>query len=638
MEPRSSFAKRAIQQINVRASKLIRFGPLFSEYFNSPLIRVVLFLGITAYIASKTFLSIHNNWRTLEGFLILFLGLALIFRAKDKWSDVAGLSIIFFLVVSPLHWRFQGYDTDGFTIGGVLPTSDASGYFTGGTKIIYGEHISPFAARRPLFVTFLSVVLFIFGQDLVAALIGMAVVATISIFLLAREIRASLGIFPASLTTMVMVYCYAGRFTGKFLTEQIGIPLGILSLALLLRGLRIENFRLVTLGIFTMTLAQNARPGAMFVLPLLILWGSLWINNATFSIKSFLGLSATIASGFLLTYWVFTHVASPGSVPFGNFGSTIYGMATGYRGWRVWYAEYPGVADTEAMKIALQIILESPSVFIGAVVQAYKDFLDPRYFFSFLYLPKNHLVPVSYLLTGLTIAGVWRMLYTLSSPFSRMMLFVLTGILLSIPFAPPPDDGVRAMTATTSFLALIAGCGMVNLQLRHKTPDDVDIKPGIDITTYFSFMLIFITIAGWIFIRGILTIPGQGFSCAPAERAVTVVLSPNSYINVVRNSESSTSFLPEIRREDLLDNLSNFPQNYLWEAFRRIKPGQTIILGLNFLDDGAKSELIWLVVPTTSIQKFNGINSFCAVQTGNPELDKANFLIERSIDNAFIAP
>lgn len=632
MQNLESFAKSANRQAIILASKSLL-------YFDIPIIRTGVFLLLLGYIVDKSFLNIHNHIRTFEGFLIIVVGLVLIFRARDAWGNLASFVIVLVLVLAPIYWRIQGFDRDGFSLLGVLPSSDANGYFTGAIKILYGEDVPPFAARRPLFITYLSTILFLTRQDLVLSLIVLAVIVAVATFLLASEVKINFGVLPAALVAAIMIYCYSGRFTGKFLTEQLGIPLGMLSLSILLQGLRQNSFRHVVWGVFVLTIALNARAGAMFVLPMLILWGVTWAGKSKLSINNLFMLSGSVVLGFLVNYWIFKSISSPGSVPFANFGETLYGMATGYRGWRVWYQDYPGVPLAAAFRISLEIIKNSPGLFLMSVFRAYQEFLKPQYFFSFLYMPTNQIAPAAYFLLVATGIGIWRLMKNIHLRYSQLMLFVLVGILLSVPFAPPSDDAVRAMTATTSFLALLAGSAFINFQNGHMV-EHHKLTPllGLGVTIYFSGFLIFLIIAGWIVVRGALMTPELGITCNLNEQPVTMVTMPRSYVNVVENNNQRISFLPNIRRADLLKNLSNFPGDGIWNLLRKIEPGQTVILGLNHADGHPDSGLIWLVVPTNTIQDFDGLNYFCATPVNVAPLENGNFLVVSGVENVFDLP
>jgi hypothetical protein len=533
-------------------------------------------------------------------------------------------------------WRIQGFDRDGFSIAGVLPTSDANGYFTGAIKILYGQDISSFAARRPLFVTFLSVILFLTGQNLALSLIVLAALTAVAILLLASEVRNSFGVLPAALVALLMVYCYSGRFAGKFLTEQLGIPLGMLSLCMLLRAIRQNQFQLAAWGLFILTIALNARAGAMFVLPVLILWRVTQTGRSKLAVKQFFILCGIVGLGFLINYWVLRSVSDPTNIPFANFGSTLYGIATGYRGWRAWYQDYPGGSEAEAFKISLTIIKDSPMLFLTGIFRAYRAFLQPQYFFSFLYLPDSQLTPAAYLLSALTVIGVWRLVKNRHQPFSRMMLFVLAGILLSVPFAPPSDDAIRAMTATTSYLALLAGSAFIHFQVDTSSENPSVSLSGSDrYAIYFSGLLILITIAGWVFLRGALQVPAQRAACNPDEQPITMTITGTSYINIVKNNQQDMSFLPNIRKADSLKNLSSFPTRDIWNILRKMTPDQTLIFGLNFAGEQPDSKPIWLVVPTSSVQNFNGPNTFCATKAKLPRLENGDFFVGRGVDDVF---
>ncbi|MBK9925682.1 MAG: hypothetical protein IPP66_10355 [Anaerolineales bacterium] len=616
------------------------FVSRFSLYFDVPIIRLGVFLLLLGYIVNKSFLNIHSHIRTFEGFLIVMIGLALILRARDLWGNLAGFVIILVLVLAPMYWRMQGFDRDGFSLLGVFPSSDANGYFTGAIKVLYGEDIPPFAARRPLFITYLSTILFLTRQDLVLSLVVLAVIVAISLFLLVSEVKNNFGVLPAALVAAIMIYCYSGRYTGKFLTEQLGIPLGMLSLSIFLRALRQNSFRHAIWGVFVLAIALNARAGAMFVLPMLILWGSTWAWKGKLSFSKFFMLSGAVVLGFLINYWIFKSIAGPGSIPFANFGETLYGIATGYRGWRVWYQDYPGVPLAKAFGISLEIIKNSPGLFLMGMFRAYQEFLKPQYFFSFLYLPSDQSVLPSYFLLIVTIIGIWRLIKNIHLRYSRLALFVLAGILLSVPFAPPSDDAVRAMTATTSFLALIAGSAFI----RFKNEQEIEhqeqaLQSGLGATVYFSGLLVFLTIATWIVFKGILPVPeSTKLTCNPNEQLATMVVKPRSYINVVANERQSKSFLPNIRKADLKKNLSNFDDSGIWALLRKIEPGQTLLLDLNHADEDSDSGLVWLVVPTDSVQTFNGPNSFCARQVNKEPMANGDFLVATGVENVFNLP
>ena len=59
---------------------------------------------------------------------------------------------------------------------------------------------------------------------------------------------------------------------GSLLSENLGLALGAAALALLWDGVQSGRRWLLALGLFTLALALNARAGAFFALPALVIW------------------------------------------------------------------------------------------------------------------------------------------------------------------------------------------------------------------------------------------------------------------------------------------------------------------------------------------------------------------------------
>jgi hypothetical protein len=609
--------------------------PRLPVILNHRVTGALIFIGLLGYMSATSFVDPQEHLRTTGSFIFLTVGLISILYSRTKFSGFLGFLFLLAFAFFPFYWRLHGLDTDGFTITGVFPQNDANGYFIGTLKILYGEQITPFAARRPLFSAFLSVILYLSNHNLVVALFILAFLVSLAIYWLGMEVRDLLGVFSAAITMMIVAYCYIGRFQGKFMTEQLGLPLGALSLALLLRGIRERNLMYFPWAVFILSLALNARAGAFFVLPLLILW-FVTLRNVSLS-KLALGwiVCTSVALGFLANLWLFNSISIPGSVPFSNFGETLYGMATGYRSHYSWGYDYPGVDPSKGIPIAVEIIRNSPSTFLYAVVQAYREYLRPTLFFSFIYLPRPQLPAIALLLSGFLAVGIIRLLGARQTTLARMLFAVIVGILLSIPFVPPVDDGIRAMITTVPFWALMVGWALADLRAVRSVSEaawKVEL-PNINPLLVFSFLMTFAVTLGWLFVRGSAGASVEKVDCEAGEVPVALTASSGSYINVVRNSARPVSWLPDIRREDLRANLQEFPKAYNYDYFRRLRTEQSVLIGLNLAD--ANKDFVWLMVPTHTIETFQGINYFCAIQTGVYELHNHSFFVHRELIGQF---
>jgi hypothetical protein len=619
-------------EVQKRISSLKTVLTSLSSALNFKGTGILIFLIALAYIVDKSFIDLRDHLRTASSFFALTIALGIILYRRNQLSEFMVLTFILVLMIAPFYWRFQGLDTDGYTLAGFFSQSDANGYFAGALKILYGEETAEFASRRPFFSAFLSVLLFLFNQNFILTLVFLALMTSLAIYFLSREVRETFGVFPATLIIMMVVYSYLGKFHGKFLTEQLGLPLGLLALALLLYGLKEKNLFYLLLATLILSVALNARAGAFFVLPFLILWFLTLKRNTVHSIftsGSLIFFSA--AFGFIVNLWLFSALSAPGSIPFNNFGYTLYGLATGYRGWRAYNLDYPDLPLSEAMPISVDIILNDPSTFLYALVQAYREFFNPVRFFSFLYLPDKELPLLAFVMLLLLILGLFRLIKVRHAPFAQMLFAVIAGILLSVPFAPPIDDGIRAMTVTNPFWALIVGLSFADLsKVRAGSSEEWKLAfPGWNGLLAFSSIMVIAVTLGWLLVRGSIQPAVVASQCGPGESPISLLASPGSYINVVRNSSASRSWYPDLRREDVRKNAKDFAGLYSQDVLNRMEAGQSLLYGLNLAD--ADKDFVWLIAPTDSIQTRNGINSFCGVKTGQPQLDEAAFYIDRSL-------
>ena len=209
--------------------------------------------------------------------------------------------------------------------------------------------------------------------------------------------------------------------------------------------------------------------------------------------------------GFVANLWLFSSLSTPGSIPFNNFGYTLYDLATGYRGWHAFNIDYPNLALSEAMPISVQIIRNDPSTFLYTrSCSAYRDFFTPTRFFSFLYVPDKELPLLAFVMASLLVIGLVRLIRIRQAIFARMLFAVMAGILLSVPFAPPIDDGIRAMIVTAPFWALIVGLSFGDLsKVSAAFSDEWKLAlPKMNGMLLFSMIMILSVNLGWLFVRG----------------------------------------------------------------------------------------------------------------------------------------
>jgi hypothetical protein len=235
--------------------------------------------------------------------------------------------------------------TKSTIISGFIPVRDASSYYVDAIRLTVGEYTSTLSARRPLFSDLLAVFLRITNGNFMTSMGIFTAINGLACYLAIKEIRRThgsiIGIF-----VLTIVFLFYRLYSGETMTEQVGLAVGLLGFTLLWQGGSYQRIQLVWAGLFITTIALNARAGAFFTLPIILLWGArtFRINKKLFSWKFLLIGCSLIAGGFLINLILVRLLAHPGSVPFDNFADSFYGLAAGGKSWMSISVVHPEVS------------------------------------------------------------------------------------------------------------------------------------------------------------------------------------------------------------------------------------------------------------------------------------------------------
>ncbi len=551
--------------------------------------------------------SIYQSSRQLDDIfslvlLVVLLGLA--YRYNDRWNEWVGAFLILLFFLPPLYWLWRTGQYDQSVIAGIFPIGDAEPYYSDALRLHYGFPLSAFSSRRPLFTGFLSVVLKFTGQNLQSALIVLAVMVTLSVILLASELKKSFGAMTAMAAIVLLYYCYKGfGFIGITRTEQLGLPLGVLALTLFLQGIRLHKNGDILFGMLVLTLALNARAGTFFIIPAIILWGAFYNQDKRFSIVRFGALSGMAILGFLLNFLLYKVIGNSQGLLFENFGSTFYGLATGYRGWVSLYIDHPGVQEATAWPYIIEALRQNPWNLLLGIFRAYADYLKPQTMFEFLYFSPESQIIASYFLYVCVFFGFLRLIRMHASGLKYFLLFALGGVFLSIPFTPPTDQGIRAMTATLPFFVLLPALSLCSLSTQNTEGAGNGLHPSF--VPVYALFLITLGVLGPIAIKISAEPPTKipPIVCPQGTVPLGLWVRPGSYVSLIENKAQSYSLVPNLRVKDLRSSTEKNELDYFSEGsaiLRRVQPNQTILVGLNLykLPQNPNEKLIWAIVPT----------------------------------------
>ncbi len=218
--------------------------------------------------------------------------------------------------------------------------------------------------------------------------------AGVSTWILVKEIKLSekKAAFPAVIVTFFVFYYR--KFNGAVLTDTLGFSLGVLGLTLLWNSINNRRLLPALVGLFCFTLGQSARPGAVFSLPLLLIWVIFFLKTDTGIIKKTISASAVVVCGLLINI-ILTNVLAPeikGS--YSNFASLIYGLVNGGVGWHQVYVDHPeffasgneGYAAQQIYQISWQIFINDPGKVLQASFQSVQAFFSIAPYSAFNYL------------------------------------------------------------------------------------------------------------------------------------------------------------------------------------------------------------------------------------------------------------
>ncbi|MEA5511670.1 hypothetical protein VB715_18000 [Crocosphaera sp. UHCC 0190] len=597
----------------------------------------ILAIGLLTYsamliigIPSKLVVFLFATDSTFLFITILVL-LYFAYRPSGWLGTLTSFSATLILFASQLSavWRNAAGLNKTFSVGGLLPMSDAWNYYKEALRLLEGRDLSGAAAFRPLSHGVLATFLAVTQQNLQLTIAILVLIVAIACFLLAREIQQSHGTITATLVLTIIFFFYR-TFIGTVMTENVGLALGAVGLGLLWRGTVRETINLCLLGIFLLTLALNARAGVFFILPALLLWGT-WTfrGRSRFSTYFLIGGFSVILLGFIINSIVYKVIASHDALGNSNFSYTFYGLIVGGK-WHTVFTDYPelrNLSDAEqsqkVYQLAFEVLRHDPLALVRGCFRAWKAFLGNDFVFSFA-----ESVKINFILQVLSIIGIINCYRKRQSPMGSLMIAALIGIMLSIPFVPPWDGGIRVHAATIPIVALFPALGLhwivtkCQWQPLLKTTHD---QASPRILWLFAIALALLTFAGPL-ITNFLRQPTQlsEISCPEGLEVVYFRNHPGTSIHLIADQAMKRTLVPNVRISDLRNRLAKISPQYVnWgHELSQLKPNTTLIQKI----DLKTREGINLVVHSKLLPKERGIVAACVQSKDIPIIFRDDYI------------
>lgn len=515
--------------------------------------------------------ALMGNPFILAIFAALFLATLWICLATPKHGGYSTLLALLGLSVSAIAWIWQTYSTSTFLMGGLLPLSDANFYFQGAQAIFADSPqstIADFTARRPIFISYLAMLFTFTGNHLPATQLLMACITGGLAWLLLQEINRTHGRLIALVVLGVYAF-YASRFLGMTMTEQLGLPLGTFATLMLWRGYHQKDARLSGLAVGAFGVGLVVRAGAYLVLPMLLLWGVWFYRHQRRAAVSFVAIALlVIGMGFgldsLIRQTFMPNVEGYG----GNYAYSLYGLASGGKGWTYIYVTHPEIFTTlppseinnRIYELAFEQIRNDPQLFIQGMIYSVTAFilLPEVGIFSFftLYPSGVGVVPLTY---GLFAVTVFSALLKRRDPFWLLILAMLIGLFASALLVPPLDiDDMRVHAVMIPFVAILIALGVNELGtawglLAPRKPAAVSRSGTLAIIGLWGALVLCATVlpVGWSWLRPQMPATSAP-TCPEAQHiALRTPAHRQNFLQLVPDDATRTSRTPIVRLSDL---------------------------------------------------------------------------------------
>ncbi len=274
-------------------------------------------------------------------------------------GPVLGWMTLFVLVIcagSGLLRSWSAEESMGLAVAGAYQISDSMMYWLCANSLLDTGNLGhplttgEWCQRRATYPTFLSGIALIAQRNIFGTLLMQACITSTAIYLVVRRSANCVGGLGA-LICAVLLFMYARvDLFPMTMTENAGLVFGCVGVALLLQASEQRDVVWVAAGIAMISIALNARAGAFFILPCLVVWAGItaWLSRK--NIWQWVGVASIgILAGFVLqALLVLAAGGNPGS-SHGNFSYTLYGLSVGGKGWQQALIDHPELSGSDAL-------------------------------------------------------------------------------------------------------------------------------------------------------------------------------------------------------------------------------------------------------------------------------------------------
>ena len=569
------------------------------------------------------------------GLVILLTAIVLyaFFRIPGRIGNILAFLAVAILFVLGLAGLWASGGTQSILLSGLIPLSDATNYYIDALRILNGSEISDFSAMRPFFPGFLSLLLWLTGKNLMVAVSIITAIASVTSYLASREIQRTHGAETAVFFLM-MIFLYFRHHSGTTMSESLGVPVSLLGTALLWKGISAKQKNTFLFGLVLLTLALNIRPGAMFVLSAVLLWGGFFFRGEKrFSATFFLVGAALVLAVFLLNGLMIKTLAGPDATAFSNFSWALFGLVSGGKSWTYIFEAHPEVFSLApsmqgraVFELILDQFLQDPSLALHGALNYWRVFFSSTWYNAYAFVAgENYWVNETarygmYLLCGL---GLLKWFRNRNDPFAGLAIAGALGVLASVPFVPPTDAyRVRLYAATIPFFILLPGIGVAFLA--EKLPArwfqrESEQAGSFTVEVFSIVMMVCMLLAPLLQDAGTRPVVAES-ACPVGSTRIVVAFDAGTSVNIQRENVPFLDWMPDYHMSVFRGNAHDLADTHLTGRLASVNPSATLFYALDLVSN--REALV--IISTDQLPELGSLLYACGTWDESPEVVNYN--------------
>ena len=393
--------------------------------------------------------------------------------ALSSWGLVIAVSLMLFSCSAQWAGLVRLGDISNMSIGGLIPFTDAAGYFADAHDQVKTGAWSDFSARRPVAAALRTTLLAFAGYSSPRMLALQGILLGVLLAVASGAVLRWLGLW-AGLAFFAMTFIVSRGFATTILTEPLGLSLALASVPFFVSALQGRSANCALIAFTFVVFALMARMGAMFVIPAVALW-IVWRFADDVSKRLRLGVVAvTILLGTaVLNKCLNTAYSSGQEVTGSNFAYVLCGLSIG----DMWSAcgqryaeEIRGLPQSERDRTAFMYgrafenIRSNPGVFVGRLIEGAIEtvsLVSEVLIRGYTFIPPPAWFSTNSLIT-LFVLGLWtRWRRRIGASEKYFWLLLFPSIVASGAFVQF-DDGARVLSACYPLAAALLASGFAS--------------------------------------------------------------------------------------------------------------------------------------------------------------------------------